>query len=100
MKRAGIVHFISMIFIVAAVHIPSVRSAAQSGTPLPSAPESCLSLDRYEVPAGHHPHDVAPAADGQRVWYTAQRAGALGLLDPETGSVETIPLGEGFPRTV
>ena len=47
------------------------------------------------MPAGHHPHDVAPAADGQRVWYTAQRAGALGLLDPETGSVETIPLGEG-----
>ena len=30
-----------------------------------------------------------------RIWYTAQAAGALGLLDPATGDVRTIPLGEG-----
>jgi virginiamycin B lyase len=47
------------------------------------------------VPAGEHPHDVAPAAFDQRIWYTAQRAGALGLFDPKTGGVETIPLGAG-----
>ncbi|MBA3416401.1 MAG: lyase, partial [Chloroflexia bacterium] len=28
-------------------------------------------------------------------WYTAQGAGALGLLDPATGAVETVPLGAG-----
>jgi virginiamycin B lyase len=58
-------------------------------------PEDCLTLETFPVPAGEHPHDVAPAAFHQRIWYTAQRAGALGLLDPETGGIETIPLGAG-----
>jgi virginiamycin B lyase len=48
----------------------------------------------YSVPAGSHPHDVAPAADGG-VWYTAQRTGALGYLDPKTGQTRHIPLGKG-----
>src|SRR5688572_8118691 len=50
----------------------------------------------YDVPKGAHPHDVAadPKADGP-VWYTAQHQGALGRLDPSTGKVEHIPLGEG-----
>jgi virginiamycin B lyase len=46
------------------------------------------------VPAGSHPHDVAPARDGS-VWYTAQTAGALGRLDPQTGKITTLPLGQG-----
>jgi virginiamycin B lyase len=48
----------------------------------------------FEVPRGAHPHDVAPAPDG-KVWYTAQHQGALGILDPETGDVRQVPLGEG-----
>src|SRR3546814_18448795 len=49
----------------------------------------------YSVPAGSHPHDVAPdPATGGPVWYTAQRQGALGRLDPETGKTTHIPLGE------
>ena len=50
----------------------------------------------YDVPRGAHPHDVAadPAPDGP-VWYTAQRQGALGRLDPRTGRTEHIALGEG-----
>lgn len=48
----------------------------------------------FAVPAGAGPHDVAPAPDGT-VWYTAQRQGALGRLDPRTGRVEQIPLGRG-----
>jgi virginiamycin B lyase len=48
----------------------------------------------FPVPAGAGPHDVAPADDGT-VWYTAQRQGALGRLDPATGRVEQIPLGRG-----
>lgn len=47
------------------------------------------------MPAGEHPHDVAPAADGRGVWYTGQASGVLGLLDPATGRVERIPLGAG-----
>jgi virginiamycin B lyase len=51
-------------------------------------------LDEYLVPAGSHPHDVAPAPDGT-VWYTAQASGELGRLDPETGETHHIPLGAG-----
>src|SRR5258705_2857155 len=46
----------------------------------------------YAVPPGAGPHDVAPAPDGS-VWFTAQRAGYLGRLDPKTGAVKKIPLG-------
>ncbi len=48
----------------------------------------------FPVPSGSAPHDVAPAPDG-RVWYTAQGAGALGWLDPDTGETGHIPLGAG-----
>jgi virginiamycin B lyase len=51
-------------------------------------------VHEYPVPAGSHPHDVAPAPDGS-VWYTAQRTGRLGRLDPRTGRVVEIPLGAG-----
>jgi virginiamycin B lyase len=56
--------------------------------------EGCLTLETFPVLPGDRPHDVAPAADGQRVWYTAQGAGSLGLLDPATGEIETVLLGE------
>ena len=48
----------------------------------------------FDLPAGAHPHDAAPAPDG-RIWYTAQAQGALGILDPSTGAVEQVPLGDG-----
>jgi virginiamycin B lyase len=48
----------------------------------------------FSVPEGSGPHDVAPAPDGM-VWFTAQRAGALGRLDPRTGHVDEFPLGNG-----
>jgi len=51
-------------------------------------------LKEYPVPAGSHPHDVAPAPDG-RVWYTAQYAGALGWIDPAMGAGGRIDLGRG-----
>jgi virginiamycin B lyase len=46
----------------------------------------------YQLPEGARPHDVAPAPDG-KVWYTAQRNGKLGILDPKTGDVREVPLG-------
>ena len=49
----------------------------------------------FSLPAGGgYPHDVAVGADGI-VWYTAQRDGQLGRLDPTSGKVELIPLGRG-----
>ena len=53
-----------------------------------------LRVREYPVPAGTHPHDVAPAADGT-VWYTAQHTGRLGRLDPATGRTTEVPLGDG-----
>jgi virginiamycin B lyase len=53
-----------------------------------------LRVTEYEVPAGSHPHDVAPAPDGT-VWYTAQAEGKLGRLDPATAKVTEVQLGEG-----
>lgn len=63
------------------------------GTALPAWAQP-VSVQSYPVPAGAHPHDVAPAADGS-VWYTAQNQGALGRLDPATGRTQQIPLGKG-----
>jgi virginiamycin B lyase len=74
----------------------AAQTASAQSTPVEETPpESCLIVETFPVFPGEHPHDVAPAADGQRIWYTAQHAGALGLLDPFTGEIETIPLGEG-----
>jgi virginiamycin B lyase len=60
--------------------------------PLPARAE--VAIQAYALPPGGHPHDVAVGADGI-VWYTAQRSGQLGRLDPATGKVELIPLGKG-----
>jgi virginiamycin B lyase len=52
------------------------------------------TVESFPVPAGSRPHDVAPAADGG-IWFTAQNAGYLGLLDPTSGQVTQVPLGTG-----
>jgi virginiamycin B lyase len=57
-------------------------------------PAGAAEVQYFPVQAGDHPHDVAPAPDGT-VWYTGQKKGVLGRLDPRTGGVERIPLGEG-----
>jgi virginiamycin B lyase len=72
-------------------------AAVTLGTALPLAADArqvAFEVREYPVPAGSHPHDVAPARDGG-VWYTAQGSGALGWLDPKTGRVRHVPLGAG-----
>jgi virginiamycin B lyase len=59
-----------------------------------SSTAGALSVREYDVPAGTHPHDVAPARGGG-VWYTAQATGQLGLLDERTGRSRLVPLGPG-----
>ncbi|MGI9145422.1 MAG: Vgb family protein [Chloroflexota bacterium] len=66
-----------------------VVSLAQDA-PSPTAPK----LQEYPVPIGEGPHDVWPAADGG-VWYTAQRSGQLGWLDPSSGQTRQVALGPG-----
>ena len=59
-----------------------------------AAPALAQSVRYFQLPPRSAPHDVAPAPDGT-VWYTAQRSGHLGRLDPKTGKVEEIALGAG-----
>jgi virginiamycin B lyase len=60
----------------------------------PTRSPAVIGYQEFAVPAGSHPHDVAPAPDGT-VWYTAQAAGALGRLDPSTGDTHHVELGAG-----
>ena len=73
---------VSKIYTPAFVVVASVISAISI-----TAANSAQDVSYYNVPKGDGPHDVAPAADG-RVWYTGQRAGVLGRLDPKTGNVD------------
>src|SRR5581483_3044511 len=81
---------------------PSPPSALTATPPMPTAPaaavpagpEADYTLQEYPVPRGAGPHDVAPAPDGS-VWYTAQRTGELGRLDPATGQTRQVKLGAG-----
>lgn len=80
---------------------PSSQPAASVPAVTPDVPPASapaevptLAIREFDVPAGSQPHDVAPASDGG-VWYTGQRVGTLGHLDPATGTVREIPLGSG-----
>jgi virginiamycin B lyase len=55
-----------------------------------------VTVQEYRIPSGHRVHDVwaDPAPDGP-VWFSAQGSGHLGILDPKTGRVELVALGEG-----
>jgi virginiamycin B lyase len=88
---------------VAAAAIVAAATAVIAATTVIPVPRADVPLAQgaaasafteYPVPVGSHPHDVAPASDGS-VWYTAQTAGALGRLDPATGKILQIKLGEG-----
>ncbi len=54
------------------------------------------SVQEYQLPPRITAHDVwaDPAPDGP-VWFSGQRSGDGGRLDPKTGKVELIPLGSG-----
>jgi virginiamycin B lyase len=67
---------------------------ADATAPAASEAEPEFTVQTYALPPGSGPHDVAPADDGG-VWYTAQRSGELGWLDPESGEVREVPLGAG-----
>lgn len=71
--------------------IPIVM-AAFAVVALATSEAPAAQVSYYDVPRGAHPHDVAPAPDGT-VWYTAQRQGAIGVLDPKTRKATHIPLG-------
>ena len=74
---------------------PPTPSATAAATATARSGGAQPRLEEFDVPDGSRPHDVAPAAEGGGVWYTAQGAGALGFLDPSTKKTKHIDLGDG-----
>ena len=77
----------------------TTANTAPDGTTVPTTTTTTgvplvTQIEEYPVPAGSHPHDVAPAPDGT-IWYTGQNIGVLGRLDPVSGDIDEIPLGDG-----
>ena len=55
-----------------------------------------VSIQEYPLPRGLGAHDVwADPAPGGPVYFSAQQSGELGILDPQTGKVKSVPLGPG-----
>ncbi|MBI4304972.1 MAG: SMP-30/gluconolactonase/LRE family protein [Chloroflexi bacterium] len=73
---------------------PASPTATTAPASVPTPSPVSVQIREFPVAPGSHPHDVAPAPDGT-VWYTAQRSGALGSLDPATGQWRHIALGPG-----
>ncbi|HEY8599947.1 MAG TPA: hypothetical protein VIL85_16030 [Thermomicrobiales bacterium] len=90
----------------AAATRPAAATAAR-GTPSPARSATAniatplnLRAREYLLPRGSVPYGVALTPDGA-AWYTAQRAGELGRLDPATGAIKEIALGQGAaPRGI
>src|SRR5215203_4478443 len=57
-----------------------------------AVPATAQQVQVYQLPPGSYPHDVAPAPDG-KIWYAAQKHGAIGIFDPKTGQSREIKLG-------
>src|SRR5881227_4060291 len=63
---------------------------------LPLAGQAQVSVQEYPIPHGLFAHDLwADPAAGGPVYFSAQSGGKLGILDPKTGKVDTVPLGSG-----
>jgi virginiamycin B lyase len=74
--------------LLCAVVISALAAAA-----CPAAAQTVVSQQYFELPKGDFPHDVA--VDGQgRAWYAGQKLGIGGRLDPRTGRLERVKLGE------
>jgi virginiamycin B lyase len=80
--------------IALALGLASCTGQTNRGAAFNVRPLGGYSFQEYTLPPGAGPHDVAPAPDGS-VWYTAQRSGELGKLDPVSGQTHHIPLGTG-----
>lgn len=79
---------------------PAAGEATAGPAATSASGELTFRVQAYPIPDGAGPHDVAPASDGG-VWYTGQRNGTVGWLDPATGAVHEVDLGPGSaPRGV
>ena len=80
-----VARLVAAVLAIAASGLVAVAGRVAQGPSAPSASAPTFELVEFDVPAGSHPHDVAPAPDGG-VWYTGQGNGTLGcsIPPPET----------------
>lgn len=79
--------------VLAAMSLATSSTACANETAQAEAAPYSFTTRVFQLPAGSRPHDAAPGPEGQ-IWYTAQRQGALGIVDIATGSVRQVPLGD------
>jgi virginiamycin B lyase len=77
------------------MHAPRTCLAALVGAAMLYCAGASGEVRYYDVASGGRPHDVAADPSGGPVYYTAQRTGKLGILDPSTGKFDEVPLGAG-----
>jgi virginiamycin B lyase len=63
---------------------------------LSGAASAEVRVQEYPIPSGYRIHDVwADKNPNGPVWFSAQGSGHLGILDPKSGKVEFVKLGNG-----
>jgi virginiamycin B lyase len=78
---------------LAALLLPLAATASAQQPVAPTAPAPAgIQTQIFQLPDGARVHDVAPGPPGT-IWYTAQRQGALGVIDVASGAIKQIPLG-------
>lgn len=75
----------SFLVLIASVVVASLVAVASA---------SAQRSQYFQLEKGDYPHDVAVEANGI-VWFSGQRRGIAGRLDPATGGIKRIPLGKG-----
>lgn len=80
-KRIAVPHVVALLAAALFACVPSLGA--------------CVAATYFDVRHGSGPHDVAPSPGGGPVYYTAQRTGHLGILDPGTGKLVEVALGKG-----
>ena len=81
-----------------AVTLVTGASAARPDLGRRQSSATAVRVQEYSVPAGSHPHDVAPAPDGS-VWYTARPRAASDGSTRRRGRRRRSRSGTGRRRT-
>lgn len=85
----------ALLLLAAALSAPlAAQPPAPQAERAPPRADLPTNVRVFEVPPGSRPHDVAPGPNGL-IWYTGQRRGTLGILDPANGRVREVRLGDG-----
>jgi virginiamycin B lyase len=79
----------------------NIYIAVMNGNKIARFDTKAHTFKEWDLPAGTNPHGLVVAPDGH-VFYTGNRNGTIGELDPGTGSIRSYktPSGGGSPHTI